>query len=554
MNLIDTVRLEPEARHVAPRAFRRAVSVIDSCSLVAHADAALSGGPGRPSALTVRAFCILGLLTATEFDGRQFLTNAARIGHGLSRAQRAELGLTGVKYHDLARALATITSATEERVNPKTGEVRDARLPFTLHDLSNALVRTTVPAGLVPSNTVTVDSTDVETWAARKSLSTLSDTSEDAKPRPDGAFPRLGSDGRPQHSLDADARDGFRSGKQMQHRNIFHGYDLHLVTDVRPLGDPEQRPPFVRSLTMTPANSSKPAAGLRAITEYDQHVAPVSTVIADRGYTTAKATKWAIPLAARLIEQVLDLHPNERGAAPGPTPGTLFIDGALFSSALPRRLRDLKRLPHYANAGDKARNAQQFDQREPYAFTPFGPRRTDGSRRYRGPALTGRLRCPNVPKSMLNGHHVPISPCAPGKPCGCGTTVTLGTDSIKHRQRLLYGTTKWVASYGRRVAVESANANVRQHHANITRGSIRVTGLPKTFLMATFQIMAANLRLAASRYDTSVDTVTGQDVLTPKPPLRKITPAFHVRAFRPPPRPPIPLGQPITANRRTDHD
>lgn len=114
-----------------------------------------------------------------------------------------------------------------------------------------------------------------------------------------------------------------------------------------------------------------------------------------------------------------------------------------------------------------ARLAEQYDLRVPFAFATMGePDAARGTQRYRGPALAGKVRCPNVPQSMrLSPAHRPTTTCHSGKPCACGTTVTLGPDDVLHvRQHHIFGTTTWRASYGRRTIVEPANANLKFHH------------------------------------------------------------------------------------------
>lgn len=558
MNEIDELRLQPQARAITRAALQRALAVVNQSKLACSIDPILDSGPGRPRRLPIHALLVLSVLTATEFDGRQHMTNTAKIVFGLTKKQQRLLRLpTNTKYQDIARAATTLATATQPTMDVDTGEIlADARLPFSMHELTNSLLRGSFPQWLTPTNTIAIDSTDVETWAARKSRSTIPGSTKATSVSPTD-FPGIGPDNRLQHTLDRDARDGFRTGKQLQHRNIFHGYDLHIATDVVQLGDTERRPAFVRAINLTAAGSSKTTAGLDLVDYYDTHWAPVSTVISDRGYTHGVAGKWAAPLAERFIEQLLDIHPSDLGTKPGPVAGTIICDGATFTNALPPRLRELRRPSQSATSAERARRAKEFDGRQTYALVPYGPRHANGSRRYRGPALTGRLRCPNTPSSMLGPATVPVSSCIKGEACGCGVTVTLGAETLKLRQRWLYGTTKWAAAYFRRVAVESANANIREHHANLKRGAIRVIGRVKTCLMVACQVIAANLRLAKSRYEvvtSPITKVTSGTLRRRKKGKKPPKPALHTRVFGRPLRPPLRLGEEISPTRRTDHD
>jgi len=87
---------------------------------------------------------------------------------------------------------------------------------------------------------------------------------------------------------------------------------------------------------------------------------------------------------------------------------------------------------------------------------------------------------------MRGPHATPLSGCTPGEPCGCGLTVPVHRHEYQVvRQHLPWQSTVWFDSYGRRVGIESLNASIRGHRANINRGYIRVVGLaPVTTLLA----------------------------------------------------------------------
>lgn len=152
---------------------------------------------------------------------------------------------------------------------------------------------------------------------------------------------------------------------------------------------------------------------------------------------------------------------------------------------------------------EKAQLTARYDCRAAYAFRPMGgPNLERRTQRYRGPALAGTVRCPNVPESMrLPAHRRPLTSCAPGEECGCGATITLGPgDQFRSRQKHLYGTRKWNESYGRRNAVESTNSLIHDTHAKLTRGSIRVRGLHKHGLLTALIVAGVNIALMYSVY------------------------------------------------------
>lgn len=149
------------------------------------------------------------------------------------------------------------------------------------------------------------------------------------------------------------------------------------------------------------------------------------------------------------------------------------------------------------------------------------------------------MRCANHPASERLYARYHTTACAKGEPCDCGTTVTLGPDDLLNlRQRVLYGTTRWKASYGRRSAVESTNACLKVHHARLARHSTRVRGTERNCILVAFILAAVNASLLLTRY--------GYDVGNPPPdhperiaplPQTRPTKALHrQRAFRRPSR------------------
>lgn len=296
-------------------------------------------------------------------------------------------------------------------------------------------------------------------------------------------------------------REGYRSGKNFSKKGIFLGFDLHMATTVPQLGA-SGFASLIIGLVIRPAGDAKGEAGIALIDSMNEAGLPTSTVLADRGYTYLVADSWAGLLMERGIEQVFDLHKNQRKTEPGPFDGTIWVDGAVFSDALPANLRKLPGFPLGQTAAEEAKLVERYDQREPYAFKPHGkPDLAEGKQRVRGPAQDGRVRCPNFPGSMRKDPAGrPQTNCAPGA-CSCGRALTLGPDDMtRERQRVRFGTTAWSQSYGRRSAIESANAGLKTHQAKLGRGSTRVLGRIKTTILLAFIVAAANIRILLDCY------------------------------------------------------
>lgn len=180
---------------------------------------------------------------------------------------------------------------------------------------------------------------------------------------------------------------------------------------------------------------------------------------------------------------------------PGPITGSLWIDGALYSDALPDPLRQLEPPKIGDTATQKARARELFDKREAYRFTPLARRRDErGSQRWKGPALAGHLRCPSTPASMRLGHHLPTARCVRGGTCACGKTVTVrDTDLERDRQPLPWQSTRWALSFNRRSLIEGLNAQLRYQVRNVNRGYFRVPGLVATTLLMAVTLAAHNI-------------------------------------------------------------
>ncbi|MET8682349.1 transposase [Streptomyces sp. NPDC004647] len=438
--------------------------------------------------------------------------------HDLGLREEATYRMVWYAYTLLIRALEAGTLAVPHNhpwVDRSTGELlpcpRDCpHQPIPPAEFFGRLLDASVPDSVPLTEALAIDSTDYETWARRRSWARKPDVDPDHLPVKDhkpvnhaqsaneASWPRTGHDGRAQNSLDPDARDGYRSGTNGTRGSVFCGYDLHLAVNARSLGGPET-PFIITGMHLSPAGSHKGRAGVTLIDQVRARRGKgqvVTEVIGDRGYSYCKPETWAWPLRARNVEPIIDLHHNQRGQHPGPIPATVVIDGGLFSDALPHPLRDLPGFPIGMPAADKAKLHGRYDQRAAYAFTPHSRPDKDGYQRFKGPAVAGKVRCPNYPRSLRGSHTRPTTACTPGTECACGKTLTLAPDvTAWTKQRNLWGTTAWAADYGRRAAVESGNAEIKTHRLHMDRGFTRVMGTLKNSVLLAFSLAALNVIL-----------------------------------------------------------
>lgn len=526
---------------VDDRTFARACAAVMGQDWLAAVESDMHARTGRPRVHPWGAIFVILQITALEESGSLLLTDASRVAQRLTPDQRERVGLTApVEYSHIESAVSDLASALSETIDRSTGEVFAPRLSMTLSTLMSKIASAFIPASIPATATQSIDSTDYETHYRRRSWRhhMKPDIPADALPEDDftpaktevneKGWPRTGNDGRLQHTIDPDARDGYRAGKNLSRKSVFVGWDLHTATDTPDLGA-DARPPLLRALALAPAGSLKSESGLALVDVLTARGTGPEVVLVDRGYSYLKPECWARPLDQRGVRQVIDLHTSQRVQRPGPIPGTIYLDGALFINAVPAHLRSLPGYSLRMPGEEKTALAARYDERAPYAFSTQGnPDHKRGTQRYRGPALAGKVRCPNTPRSMrLDPASRPTTRCTPGTPCACGVTVTLGPDDyVQTRQRDLYGTTAWKASFGRRSSVESGNAVLKVHHANLQRGSTRVMGTNKTGILLAFIVAAANVSLLLSRYGYDVGAPPA-DLDAPVAPLPSPRTALH---------------------------
>ena len=530
--------LRPLDRNVArpgrltlPRAFKIAMQIARRSGVADALRESIDSPTGRPMDVSwtdlLAVFITHGIvgtdmhLTRVEETAQQLVQTKLLVG---TRSGR-------VTYDHVAHGLSRIDKSLRDGIvqtahghtwlDRKTGELLPCPPGCTggqalgPDEFAAALLKASA-AGVPHTTSFALDSTDYETAAARRSWRKRPDVVDEAD-APDKAsstddfatreFPVLGTDGRLQHSLDPDARGGYRSGKGLRPKETFLGYDLHITVPVPEPGAPPL-PHVALGLVTAPAGAGKAEAGLRAVDALASTGTPVGTLLADRGYTYRKPEAWALHLVGRGITSIHDLHTQQLGVHPGPRPHTIWVDGSLYTSALPEHLRHLGGFSIGMTDQEKYDLQAKYEQRRPYQLdaVPHGDR--TGTMRFRGPALKKRLRCPNTPESMRAPYSVPTTSCPPRPPrdkdgkqsppaCGCGVTVVVDAEEQAWtRQRAPFGTTEWAALYGRRSGVEHFNAEIKHNRGvRIVRGFTRVHGAVKNHILLTFALIGANVRL-----------------------------------------------------------
>ncbi len=447
---------------------------------------------GRPRLIPLPGVLAAFVFHASGQPNAMTTSGVCRTLRGLTPTQRSALGIPGelhVRYKRLHSGWRAICRVVDVGVlvehdhgldvDPGTGEVLPCPVgcpfePVDLDQVASLLIQASLPPEFERPSAVAIDGTDVESFARAHE-------------------PQVDALGRKFYSFDRDARWGHRTGTSRRPTEHFFGYEAHIATYAPTVGG-SPVPQVAAGLALRPGIRDRITACLNIA----DAVPTFTEILLDRGYTTAKGTRLAGPLRDRDISLTMDLHKTQRVVRPGPAAGMLWVDGSLYSSALPERLRALDPPEPGMTAGEKARRREAFDAREPYRFIAHG-KRNKGRRtqRFRGPAVDGhpfKVRCPNTPASMRMPHTIPTTTCIQDEPCGCGKTVTVhDSEHERDRQHHPWQSTRWALSFNRRSLVEGIIGANRFQNLNVNRGFFRMTGLIATGMLLAITLIGHNL-------------------------------------------------------------
>jgi hypothetical protein len=556
-------------RHTNRKALSMAKVIVDRADISDGALAFDECRRGQKRLVSLRTFLIIALAFKIQEPKQSWsLSNIARFAFELTHTERQLVGLAdfaGTNDHFEANLAALVRLLEPEdshhRVDPQTGEVRPRPTGLlTLDQFCNRIVDASIPPVFQPAQVQALDSTDVPTSARRMygprkpdpvvddQYSPPQPENEDVEVRAKAGWPRKGHDGRLQCSVDPDARVGWRTQTEDHDTHAFNGYDLHLLVDAGFVGY-ETIVYFIRGMLLRPAGSYKAAAGL-ALIDSLHHGFEAEWLASDRGYSYCKADNWAFQLDQRGIKYVHDLHTNQRRQRNSiRDKRAIWIDGTLFSTALPQDMRKLKNFTIGMTDDEKRALREKYERRLSYAFMNNGAVKADGSVQQKGPALSGRLRCPNNAASGRYARTKPETKCKPHD-CDCGgTTMVYPQECSRERQPLPFGTTRWAEIYGMRTAVESANSNLKMWRGVLNRHGSSVFGTTPNAILLALQCAAINVSLLHDAYDNKVTIKTTKSEHVPPKRRRRGAPrALHQRRARSKTR--LTGPQPVTQGRR----
>lgn len=435
----------------------------------------------------------------------------------------------------IAKVLADPTVLVDHdhpRADAETGEVLTCPItcPYMVADhdwYMSAMAKASRPDDIPVASDFSMDWTDMETWAKPRFRFTpdgprapgdVGDDyhSEVVAPRqrraPATEAP-LGPDGRRITTKDADARQGHRSARPGI-SPFFVGWDNNTLVGA-PGRDRSAEAAFTYAVSLVPASSYAADAAITVLRLARHFGVEVRDLIADRGYTRLDPDRFARPVSGVVDDVVLDLLELQRrrgvdhvvvrdeGRPEERVVRIKRIAGGFFASGLPDDFDNLARAPKGAPRPERERAMAEFDKRARYAFVRHGV--TDaGAQRWAGPATeyaNFKVRCPNNARSMRAPHTRPLTTCGKGTPCSCSEVLVIDDPaSEREQQRLLWGTTKWEKSYGRRTAVERAYADDTVQVTIFDRKSIYCFGTVKHALYYSPILVARNIQVALRWY------------------------------------------------------
>ncbi|HEY5252277.1 MAG TPA: hypothetical protein VIJ09_11470 [Acidimicrobiales bacterium] len=469
----------------------------------------LDADVGRPREISLEGFLVVLQLNALHRHHQAHLVQVARVLNALTDAQRTSLGMT---RWDPDEAYARV-----DRFFVRLCEVLDeGHSGVDAQWFANQLARAAIPKDMLTSHSVAVDGTDVESWGALRgatftveldgeaAATQLVDETESPpvtkKVKTAKVF-GIGPDGRKCYTPDPDARAGHRSATASRNAGPYVGYELHLAVQTRDvrwtnyvdktfLGS--EVPSVITTCNLVAAGTHRGGAIVDALIAAKTSVHDITDVVWDPGYSLCLPGTTTYPLTQAGIEQTIELVTHQRGIRPF-AGEALLVDGQLYSTMLPKELRDLRSPPRHATGAYRRAYQEYFNQRARWRLVRHSAPDSDGVTRWRCPFCAGLLRSRNFPKTMRRSRKAPLVALSEEVTHCCSGTLSAPPAELPITQKIPFGTTAWQISMNRRMVVESANSALKGAFADLSRGFFRVFGRTKISVLLGFTVAAYNL-------------------------------------------------------------
>lgn len=503
--------------------FRRAREVVRRSGVAREVEQRLrpgsSGAPRQLSVEVLLAACIVvhgrHFRTATFVEIHRLLTSYLGTSTQLALGTRWTSGATTrtvtykqVRYlfkrisalYDYSPHTGRTTRPNGSTIDPKNTAPLDAeeraRREREFIAAMNRLVAASRPLDIPAATTLALDASGYATAArpdyglpeAMNEADYQSDTSAYAQQR--------------SRSHDPDGRWDYRTETHQKGTAHLFGSQIVAGVGVHELSSPFRSLHLFQAFALVPGGYMKAAPTLRLLDAYTEIGNPTPRLVVDRGFSNWTVETWSDELRRRGIEQIMDLHSQERGPRLDHATGVLMIDGWPYAPWTPERLH---RIPAPANlvvteppegASEKKkaeyrralaalevfRTAQEELGR--YALKPnTGPRR-DGSRQFKQPTYNRHLATAAQRRAKVFTQPTIVIPAAV---------------SGKLQQRQRWGSDEWIRDFAPRSAIEGAFGRIQAKDGDgerMQRGWTRIVGLVPTALLITTALMHHNIRIA----------------------------------------------------------
>jgi hypothetical protein len=503
--------------------FRRAREVVRRSGVAREVEQRLrpgsSGAPRQLSVEVLLAACIVvhgrHFRTATFIEIHRLLTSYLGTSTQLAVGTRWTSGATTrtltykqVRYlfkriaalYDYSPHTGRTTRPNGSTIDPKNTAPLDAeeraRREREFIAAMNRLVAASRPLDIPAADTLALDASGFAT-AGRPDYG-LPDAKDEGDYQADSsAFARQRS-----CSHDPDGRWDHRTETHQKGNDRVFGFQILGGVGVHDRLSPFHDLHLFQAFALVPGEYMKAAPTLRLLDAYTEIGNPTPRLLVDRGFSNWKVETWSDELRTRGIEQIMDLHPQERGARVDPATGVLMIDGWPYAPWTPERLRRIpaprnlvlneptngaseKKKAEYRRALaalEEFRTAQTELGR--YALKPNTAPRPDGGRQFKQPTYNRHLATAAQRREKVYTQ---------------ATIMISAAVSGKLRQRQRWGSDEWISDFASRSAVEGAFGRIQAKDGDgerMQRGWTRIVGLVPTALLITTALIHHNIRIA----------------------------------------------------------
>ena len=298
-----------------------------------------------------------------------------------------------------------------------------------------------------------------------------------------------------------DAAWGYKTSKGGTQEVAFGFHQHTIVRTPDPNQAKDSEPLLVEGLVVVPANQDVVEASLRLI-DRARRRSPIKRVIGDLLYTNLKASRWAVELADRGIEQVLAMRVDNSGL--------MDINGAVMQYGwmhCPAAPMDQRPMPATFAKDD---TAEHFDAVEEFKKSWAFDRKESGlgtnrSTKWICPAMANKVGCnargpASVETAKQYGLPIVTAPddyasrkCCTNKTMDFTPDPSQPAHQRKLMQREYYGDRRWRHAFNLRSFVEGAFGILKNpSRQRMTRGQNRVPGLVMVNLLNALKVAVYN--------------------------------------------------------------